>query len=135
MLESKEIETYLSRSLLTEGSWLWMGREADVEKEVERNKLLTRRIRDNNINLLHLLLVLDFLDISSDFTFLRGVERLEGLEIEQNKIRKELKEDTEVFLVAEEVYNLGPGRARVQRYAAWDGGGNLIEEVGDIITM
>ena len=51
LLESKEIETYLSRSLLTEGSWLWMGREADVEKEVERNKFLTRRIRDNNINL------------------------------------------------------------------------------------
>ena len=47
LLESKEIETYLSRSLLTEGSWLWMGREADVEKEVERNKFLTRRIRDN----------------------------------------------------------------------------------------
>ena len=81
------------------------------------------------------MLVLDFLDISSDFTFLRGVERLEGLEIEQNKISKELKEDTEVFLVAEEVYNLGPGRARVQRYAAWDGEGNLIEEVEDIITM
>ena len=121
--------------MLTEGSWLWIGREADVEKEVERNKILTRRIRDNNINLLHLLLVLDFLDISSDFTFLRGVERLEGLDIEQNTIRKELKEDTEVFLVAEEVYNLGPGRARVHRYAAWDGEGNLIEEVGDIITM
>ena len=79
--------------------------------------------------------VLDFLDISSDFTFLRGVDRLEGLEIEQNKISKELKEDTEVFLVAEELYSLGPGRARVQRYAAWDGEGNLIEEVEDIITM
>ena len=51
LLESKEIETYLSRSLLTEGSWLWMGREADVEKEVERNKFLTRRIIDNNISL------------------------------------------------------------------------------------
>ena len=81
------------------------------------------------------MLVLDFLDISSDFTFFRGVERLEGLEIEQNKISKELKEDTEVFLVAEEVYNLGPGRARVQRYAAWDGGGILIEEVEDINIM
>ena len=81
------------------------------------------------------MLVLDFLDISSDFTFFRGVDRLEGLDIEQNKNSKELKEETEVFLVAEEVYNLGPGRARVQRYAAWDRGGNLIEEVGDIITM
>ena len=80
------------------------------------------------------MLVLDFLDISSDFTFLRGVERLEGLDIEQNTISKELKEETEVFLVAEEVYNLGPTRARVQRYAAWDGGGKLIEEVEDIIS-
>ena len=62
------------------------------------------------------------------------MERLEGLDIEQNTISKELKEETEVFLVAEEVYNLGPTRARVQRYAAWDGGGNLIEEVEDIIS-
>ena len=80
------------------------------------------------------MLVLDFLDISSDFTFLRGVERLEGLDIEQNTVSKELKEDTEGFLVAEEVYNLGPTRTRVERYAAWDGGGNLIEEVEDVIS-
>ena len=73
------------------------------------------------------LLVIEYLDISSDFSFLH--EELQGKVDTELQLEDATKSKESAFLVANEVYSLDPGHGVVRQYAAWANQGNLIGKV------
>ena len=73
------------------------------------------------------LLVMEYLDISSDFSFLH--EKLQGKVDTELQLEDATKSKESAFLVANEVYSLDPGHGVVRQYAAWANQGKLIGKV------
>ena len=76
------------------------------------------------------LLVMEYLNFASDFSFLHEEKIFQELVVPNATISSKDK----VFLVAKEVYSLSPSQGVVRRYATWTGGGEqLIGEVRDYL--
>ena len=73
------------------------------------------------------MLVIEYLDISSDFSFLH--EELQGKVDTELQLEDATKSKESAFLVANEVYSLDPGHGVVRQYAAWADQGKLIGKV------